>query len=330
MQHFIKNNVRLHDILQLIQATNQDIDNSTIIGVSTVHDLDEGLIACLHNHHYVEKIPEHGRGIIITKPEWDHYIPLGYQKILINTPYRAFAAILSHFFKKETTGMVSPTASISPTANIGSNVFIGEFCVIGDHAVIGDHTYIGHHTVIESDVKIGHNCHIESQVSIQCAEIGSFVTIKNGARIGQGGFGFDMDEKGPIDVPQLGSVIIQDHVTIGANTTIDRGSLENTIIGKGTRIDNLVQIAHNVVLKDRCIIVAQVGIAGSTQLGEGVIAAGQAGITGHLKIGKGCKIAAQSGVIKNLADFSVVGGSPSLPSQKWLKINAILKKMVSS
>ncbi len=330
MKHFFKNNVSLQDVLTTINIHEESTDHAPVLGVSTLQDLDEGLIACLHNHQYVDQIPAHGKGIIMTKPEWDHYVPSGYQKILVDTPYRLFASILSHFFKKDRHCSISPKASISPTATIGKDVFIGDFCVIGDGVVIGDGSYIGHHTVVESHVIIGQRCHIESHVSIQSAQIGSSVTIKNGARIGQGGFGFHMDDKGPIDVPQLGRVIIEDHVMIGANTTIDRGSLENTIIGKGTRIDNLVQIAHNVVLKDRCIIVAQVGIAGSTELGEGVVAAGQVGITGHLKIGKGCQIAAQSGVMKNLPDFSVVGGSPSLPAQKWLKINAMLKKMVSA
>jgi UDP-3-O-[3-hydroxymyristoyl] glucosamine N-acyltransferase len=199
--------------------------------------------------------------------------------------------------------------------------------VIEDGVVLGKNCFVGPNTVIEQGCSIGNNAVIESNVTISHAIIGDDVFIKPGARIGQPGFGFYMDEQGHFDVPQLGRVLIGNHVHIGANTTIDRGSQADTLIGNGVRIDNLVQIAHNVEVGDNSVLVAQVGVAGSTKLGRFVIAAGQVGIAGHLTVEDGVKIAAQSGLMRNVGKGETVAGSPAVPVRDWHRQTIALQKL---
>ena len=222
---------------------------------------------------------------------------------------------------------ISDFSFIEPTAKIGNNCTISAFAVIEADVVIGDSCFIGPHCIIQKGTILGNNCHLEAHVVIGYAVVGNQVYIKPGARIGQPGFGFHMDEKGHFDIPQLGRVLIGDHVHIGANTTIDRGSFADTIIGKGVRIDNLVQIAHNVEVGDNSVLVAQVGIAGSTKLGKFVIAAGQVGIAGHLNIGNGVKIAAQSGLMRDVVDRETIAGSPAVPVRDWHKQTIALQRL---
>jgi UDP-3-O-[3-hydroxymyristoyl] glucosamine N-acyltransferase len=251
--------------------------------------------------------------------------------LIVSHPYRAFGQITSllypqAFFHSE----ISPQSSIHPTAKIGRNCSIGAFTVIEENVIVGDNCFIGPNCVIQRGVTLGNNCYLEASITVGYALIGDNAYIKPGARIGQPGFGFHMDEKGHFDVPQLGRVLIGNNVQIGANTTLDRGSFSDTKIGHGVRIDNLVQIAHNVEIGDNSVLVAQVGIAGSTKLGKFVIAAGQVGIAGHLKIGNGVRIAAQSGLMKNVKDKETVAGSPAIPVREWHKQTIILKRLTNS
>jgi UDP-3-O-[3-hydroxymyristoyl] glucosamine N-acyltransferase len=181
--------------------------------------------------------------------------------------------------------------------------------------------------VVGSGVKIGRDCRIGAQVSLSHALLGARVAVHPGARIGQEGFGFAATKTGFLTVPHLGRVILEDDVEVGANTTIDRGSARDTVIGAGSRLDNLVQIGHNVVLGRCCIIVAQVGISGSTVLGDFVQVGGQAAMAGHLTIGDGARIGAQAGVISDLDSGVTVLGSPAQPKQEFFRQVATLKKM---
>ncbi len=211
---------------------------------------------------------------------------------------------------------VHPTAQVHPSAQLGAGV------------VIGAHTKVGPHTIIGDGVTIGEYGHIHGNATISCAVIGGQVTIYPGAVIGQMGFGFAIDKDQFIDIPHLGRVVIQDHVRIGANTTIDRGVLDDTVIGAWCRIDNLVQIAHNVVLGPQCVVASQTGIAGSTVIGAGSMFGGQVGVIDHLTLGKGVRIAAQSGISKDLEDGAIVGGSPAVPIREWHKQVLILNRLV--
>ncbi len=256
----------------------------------------------------------------------------GHLALLISKyPYRSYALIANTFYPKEKKkGDIAPTAIIHPSAKLGKDVVIGPMSVIGANAELGDHVEVGPLAVIGDGVVVGDNSVIGSHVSISHAVIGKDVHIKPGAQIGQSGFGFFMDSGdmgGHVPVPQLGRVIIHDHVEIGANTTIDRGSGNDTIIGLGTRIDNLVQVAHNVQFGKGCVMVAQVGVAGSTKFGDYVAAGGQAGFADHLKIGSGARIGAQGGIMRNVDPGEILAGSPAMPLKTHYRQVAVLKRL---
>jgi UDP-3-O-[3-hydroxymyristoyl] glucosamine N-acyltransferase len=198
---------------------------------------------------------------------------------------------------------------------------------VGARAEIGRRTLIGANAVIGPGVVIGDDCVVGAGATISHSLIGDRVNVYPGARLGQDGFGFAMGPEGHLKVPQLGRVIVEDDVEIGANTTIDRGAGPDTVIGAGTKIDNLVQIGHNVRLGRGCILVAQVGISGSTRFGDGVAAGGQAGFTGHLHVGAGARIAAQSGVMRDVEPGATIGGSPAVPIQEFLRQGVVLHRL---
>lgn len=221
------------------------------------------------------------------------------------------------------------SSNIHETAKIGTGCNIARDVVIGENVEIGDNVIIGHGTVIEANCKIGSGCKIRNSVSISFSIIGQDVIINSGARIGESGFGIIPTGGKMVYVKQLGRVIIGDRVRIGSNTTIDRGSIEDTVIGNDTIIDNLVQIGHNVHIGERCIIVAQVGIAGSTVIGNDVVLAGQVGVAGHVKIGNGVVAAAKSGIASNISDRQIVGGIPAVDIGTWKRQAAFLKMSVT-
>jgi UDP-3-O-[3-hydroxymyristoyl] glucosamine N-acyltransferase len=230
----------------------------------------------------------------------------------------AFARVLPLFFPERSfapgldpTAIAAPSAQIDPTAHIGPHCVIGENVKIGPGVVLQGGNHIGHHSVIGAQSRLYPNVVIYEQT-----QIGQRVRIHAGAVIGADGFGYVFDAGLHRKVPQVGHVIVQDDVEIGANATIDRGALGPTIIGKGTKIDNLVQVAHNVSIGEHCLVVAQVGIAGSTKIGQYTTLAGQVGIAGHLKIGNKVTIAAQSGVMNDVPDGAKWLGAPAQPDRQ--------------
>lgn len=267
-------------------------------------------------------------------PRFAAQLPKPSVALLTDHPYRDFALVLARLYP-DALGIgtlfgssgISPGASVHPEARLESEVIVDPGAVIGPRAEIGSGSVIGANVVIGPNVKIGRGSSIGPGVRIANALIGNRVVIHAGAAIGQDGFGFVVGTANHMKVPQIGRVIIQDEVEIGANTTIDRGAMHDTVIGEGTKIDNLVQIAPDVRIGRHCLIVAQAGISGSTELGDFVGVGGQAGVSGHLEIGDGAEIAAQAGVISDVPAKGRLGGTPARSFRAWLRGEAMLDKL---
>lgn len=254
-------------------------------------------------------------------------VPEGVAVLLTDNPQKAFAeaGALLHPTAMRPAAIVSglsgihPSAFIDPQARLEPDVTVEPLAVIGAGAEIGSGTIIGAGAIIGAHVKVGRNCSIAAGASVLSAYLGNNVIIHNGARIGQDGFGYAPGPRGMLKLVQIGRVIIQDNVEIGANTTIDRGAMDDTVIGEGTKIDNQVQIGHNVQIGRHCGIVSKVGIAGSTKIGNGVMIGGAAGLNGHITIGDGVQIAAMSGVVASIPPGQVYGGVPARPMKDVLR-----------
>ena len=285
-------------------------------------------VSFLDNKRYVESFSKSRAGACLVHPDHSDAAPKDMALLLSEEPYRAYAKVAAAFYPpEELESGTASSADIDKTAKIGKGCRIEPGAVIGRAAEIGPNCHIGANTVIGRGVIIGKGCTIGPNVSLTHCLIGERITIHAGARIGQDGFGFVPGADGHLKVLQLGRVLIEDDVDIGANTTIDRGSGPDTVIGAGTKIDNLVHIAHNVKVGKHCMIVSQVGISGSTEIGDFVMLGGKAGLAGHLKIGAGARIAAKCGVTGNIEAGATVGGFPARPFREWLRGVAVLRRL---
>ncbi len=314
-------------------AENLKMNSHAAVKISDVNTLNEAGphdVTFFHNKKYLDDLKNTRAGAVIVSPEFVEYVPKESVAIQSNEPYRTYARTAHYLYPHVENDFEACHKSLHPEAKIAHDVVIEPGVVINACAEIASGCAIGANTVIGRGVKIGKNTRIGANVTLSHCLIGANVTILPGARIGQAGFGFHMDEKGHISVPQLGRVIISDAVEIGSNTTIDRGTLEDTFIGHGTRIDNLVQIAHGVKLGEYCVIVSQVGISGSTHFGDYVIAAGQAGFVGHITVGNGAQVAAKAGVMRSVDPGQKMGGHPAVPIRQWHKQGIALGKLASS
>lgn len=296
--------------------------------VAALDDATRTDISFLDNKRYVDSYRQTNAGACIVQPSQADKAPSGMGLVLMDDPYRGYARIARAFYPLAVVEEnISALASIDQTAEVGPGCRIEAGVVIGPGVRIGEGCLIGANTVIGQGVTIGKGCQIGPCVSLDYAKLGGQVIIHTGVRIGQDGFGFAMGPQGHLKVPQLGRVIIEDDVEIGANSTIDRGAGPDTVIGAGTKIDNLVQIGHNARLGRGCIIVSQVGISGSTSIGDFAAVGGQVGIAGHLEVGAGVQIAAQSGIMRNVEPGQKIGGSPARPFREWMRGIAAIEKL---
>jgi UDP-3-O-[3-hydroxymyristoyl] glucosamine N-acyltransferase len=297
-------------------------------GIAPLQTAGPSEISFLDNRHYASALDQTSAGAVIVHPDMAARVPTTAVPIVTSEPYAAWARVAALFYPVPPLSPgIHPSAIVADGALVDPTAEVGPLAVIETGAEIGPGCRIGPCAVIGSGVNVGRDCRIGAHVSLSHALLGARVYVYPGARIGQEGFGFASTKDGFLSVPQLGRVIVEDDVEVGANATIDRGSSQDTVIGAGSRLDNLVQIGHNVVLGRCCVIVAQVGISGSTVLEDFVRVGGQAGITGHLRIGQGAEIGAQAGVMSDLVPGAKVVGSPAWPIKDFFRQIAALKKM---
>jgi UDP-3-O-[3-hydroxymyristoyl] glucosamine N-acyltransferase len=306
-----------------------DAGDYMITGVAALDQAGEGELSFLDNVKYKDQFRATKAGACFVHPNFVDEAPEGVILLVTPSPYKAYALAAQALYPD-----AFPQASISDNAHIDATASVGEDCVIEVGAVIeagakiGNGCWIGANSVIGRNVELGQHVRIGSNVTLSHCIIGDHSRLYPGVRVGQDGFGFAIDPRGHVKVPQLGRVLIGEHVEIGANTTIDRGAGPDTIIGQGTWIDNLVQIGHNVQIGMGCIIVSQVGISGSTVIGDFVALGGQVGVAGHLKVGSGARIGAQSGIMRDVPPGEEQMGSPAVPSRQFMKQVAFLKRLI--
>ncbi len=285
----------------------------------------------LNPRKYLSQLQATKAAVVILNPDHVERAPDHIDLITAPNPHKAFALVVQAFFPPTDTGEgVSPAAHVDPTASLEDGVAVAPGAVIEAGVQIGAGTSVGPNTVIRKNVQIGRDCRIASLVSISHALIGDRVTIHPGAQIGQAGFGFAIDLEGHVSLPQLGRVIIQDRCNIGANTTIDRGAIEDTVVGEGTFLDNLVQIGHNCQIGRHVVMSGQAGLSGSVIVEDYAVIAGKAGVANFVRIGAGAQVGAKAGVMADVPAGARMLGMPARDARQFMKEVAVLKRLAKN
>lgn len=326
--HYKTSAKSLKELADIAEAELLSGDNVTIDDVASLSEATSNTISFFDNAKYKSDFEKTKASACIVSPKMKQFAPKDCHLLISDAPYRSYALVAQAFYPEVTPPtFIHETAFVDKEANIGEGCSIDAFAVIKAGAIISDKCHIEAGAVIGENVEIGESSRIGANATVSHAIIGPHTRLYTGVRVGQDGFGFAIDPRGFVKVPQLGRVMIGSHVEIGANSCIDRGAGPDTVIGDGTWIDNLVQIGHNVKIGKGCVIIAQAGIAGSTKLEDYVVLAAQGGIAGHLTIGQGTQIGAQSGVMQNVEAGSKIMGAPALPAKQYMRQVALLKKM---
>ncbi len=299
---------------------------AAIDGVLPLSEAGPNHISFLSNPKYAAQVESTRAAAVLVANDLPGESP---RWIRVANPYFAMARVVARFFAQRPAPRgISPLASVAATAKLGKNVALGPFVAIADDVVIGDDVIVYPNVTIEANVEIGDGTIVYPQVSIyHGSKIGRRCILHSGVVVGSDGYGFATEGGRHHKIPQVGIVRIEDDVEIGAGTTIDRAALGETVIGEGTKIDNLVQIGHNVRVGKHCFLVSQVGIAGSTELGDYVAVAGQSGFAGHLKIGNRVQVAAKSAVLSDVPDDTKVMGIPAVPFREFARREASLRRL---
>jgi UDP-3-O-[3-hydroxymyristoyl] glucosamine N-acyltransferase len=318
--------VSVGEIVDLVAGQFAGDRDRSIMSVASLAQAESDQLSFLSNRKYAADLAATRAGAVLVPKNLEGHDD---RWIRVDDPYFAFARIMTRWFSNRPMPKgVSPKAVVSSSAKLGQNVVLGHFAIIGDEVVIGNNVTIFQGVSIEAGSIIGDDCIIYPNVTIyDGTRVGRRCIIHSGVVIGSDGYGFALHEGKHHKIPQIGIVRIEDDVEIGAGTTIDRAALGETVIGEGTKIDNLVQIGHNVKVGKHCLLVSQVGIAGSTELGDYVAVAGQSGFSGHLKIGNRVQVAAKSAVLDDVPDDTKVMGSPAVPFTEFARRHAAVKKL---
>ena len=308
-------------LLKTINLKNYNLPDDRITDIKDLNSSQKNEITFFHSKRYVDLAKKTKASYCLTTKNFQSFLPNNCKAIISDKVLLHTAQITRIFYPDSITDDYDNTVKDIDGTELKEKVKFGKNVLIGENVKIGANCLIGHNSIIEKNVNIGENCSIGSNVIIRNSLIKNNVHILDGCVIGKKGFGFFPNKDSNIRYPQIGIVIIEDNVEIGCGSTIDRGSLSNTIIGKNTYLDNQIHIAHNVKIGENCIIAGQVGFAGSSTLGSNVMIGGQAGILGHLKIGNNVQIGGGSGVIKNIPDNSKVMGYPAKDLKNFIREN---------
>ena len=303
--------------------------SAQVHAVAPLHRAGVTDLTFLATPRYAAVIAERSLGVLLVTPELATSPGTAQARVVVERPLEALLGILPRLYTLPTAVPgIHPTAILGRAVRLGQQASIGPYAVVGDGSVIGDGTEIDAHVVIGAGVLVGAHCHLYPGVTLYAGTIlGDRVTAHAGVRLGGDGYGYVFARGGHQKIPHVGRCIIHDDVEIGANSTIDRGSIDDTVIGAGTKIDNLVQVGHNCTVGKLCLLMSQVGLAGSTIVGDGVVLAGQAGISGHLEIGAGARVAAQAGVFGDIPAGETWSGYPARPHRESLRASAALFKL---
>ena len=311
----------INNLLELVNLTRTNFSEEKINDIKDLYSSQNKDITFLHSKKYIDIAKSTKASYCITTENLKSFLPDSCKPIISDKVLLHTAQITKIFYPESVTDDFDNTVEDINKTNFKEKVKFGRNVLIGKNVNIGLNCLIGHNSIIEKNVSIGNNCSIGSNVIIRNSLIKNNVYILDGSIIGKKGFGFFPDKISNYRYPQIGIVIIEDNVEIGCGSTIDRGSLSNTIIGKNTYLDNQIHIAHNVKIGENCIIAGQVGFAGSSTLGNNVMIGGQAGVSGHLKIGNNVQIGGGSGVIKNIPDNTKVMGYPAKDLKNFIREN---------
>ena len=317
-------------IAAMVGGTVQGDPQASVSAVAPLDRAEAHHLTFLANAKYAALAAERQLGVVLVTPQLVE-LAGGRARIVVENPHEAMLPLLPHLYPAAAHQPgIHPSVVLGRAVVLGDDVSIGPYVVIGDGASIGARTRVDAHAVIGAGVSIGEECQIYPSVTLYPGtEIGPRVRIHAGARLGSDGFGYVFRDGVHAKIPHVGRCIVEADVEIGANTTIDRGSIDDTVIGAGTKIDNLVHVAHNVRIGRLCLLMAQVGIAGSVRVEDGVILAGQAGISGHLTIGRGARLAAQAGVFGSIPAGETWSGYPARPHRDALRAQAAMFKLPS-
>jgi UDP-3-O-[3-hydroxymyristoyl] glucosamine N-acyltransferase len=317
------------EVRELVGGQLEGTASRVIERVSTLDRATPEELSFVATARYLPYLGATRAGVVLVRREWSAAVPDGSSAVIVDDPHAALSEVLARLYPAaEREAGIHPSAVVAADARLGEEVSIGPFAVVGEGVVIGRRSIIGSHAVVAQRCRIGEDVTIHAQATLyEGVVVGDRAVIHSGARIGKDGFGYVWKDGGHRKIPQVGGCVLEEDVEIGTNVTIDRGSVGDTIVGAGSKIDNLVHLGHNVRLGRHVILISQVGISGSTTVGDAAVLAGQVGVGGHLSIGAGARVGGQAGVTANIPPGQTYSGYPARPHREAMRAQASMFKL---